>query len=359
MHSTVEDERHRVSHRTNPKINPNLLRAIAVLVCAAGVLWIWRSSMPPTPSLLARSAAPVTVADWHDDAWYWLESAGGPGSRILRAAGSSTVAIVSEGLITSYTAGQGHIAWIVGKGDKWRVNLEGIDGTGKSAIWTGNREPHGLCVADSKLYWLEDTLPFLPNSSPMPPLDSRVQVVAAPLSGGSPAVVGEIMERHGSQVLGVHDGSIFVMATRQGLQDATVLYRCPVAGGMARRIAAETGDHRALLTHNGELYWTGPSRESAQPQRSICIRRIAGAGRTEWLQDWLPYGGRFYESTHGVYYVGGGSGVPFAFPVGGSNPLPQTAPIPDGYATVAVGNNEMLVRQIATGDNSLYRISLQ
>ena len=88
------------------------------------------------------------------------------------------------------------------------------------------------------------------------------------------------------------------------------------------------------------------------------MRRLGREGRTEWLQDWLPYGGALYESSSGAYYVGGGSGKSGAWPVGGANLLPQPAIIPTDYAATAVGNGEILIQADTDKNTTLYRIPL-
>ena len=112
------------------------------------------------------------------------------------------------------------------------------------------------------------------------------------------------------------------------------------------------------VASNGDLYWTGPSREAAQPARVVCVRRIGRDGRTEWLQDWLPYGGVLYESGSGVYYVGGGNGAVGVWPIGAANPLPQPTKLPAGYAATAVGNGDILVQSDTEKTPTLYRIPL-
>ena len=354
---SVEDERHRVSHPNKPKMNRFATMAAAVLICAVGFYCIWRSSQPQVPLFVAKTGAPSARAEWHDGAWYWLEGAGTPAARVMRGDNSAPTVAVSASLITSYAIGPGKIATIAGMGNKWSISLANTAGGGSSTVWSGDREPRGLYFSDQRLYWLDQAPPAVPNADAFSPLAPSVRVMVMPMAGGAPTLVGSVMEIQGGRILGVKDGQITLTATRSGLQDVTTIYRIPIAGGVARRIAAETGQQQAVLSRDGVLYWTGPSREAAQPTRVVCVRRLGRDGRTEWLQDWLPYGGALYESGDSVYYVGG-SGIPGVWPIGGANPLPQPAKLPTGYTALAVGNGGILLQSDSEKIPTLYRISL-
>jgi hypothetical protein len=348
-----------VSNLPNTKKNPLSLSAIIALLCLVGGYLLWHVVVIPPPTLFAHPRAELANPTWHDGAWYWIEGSGKPGSRLVRGTGSGTTDVASMDQIRSYSVGAGKVAWIAGAGKGWTVSVASLDGTARQILWSGNLEPHGICIAERRVYWLEEALPLVPGNILLPPLASTIKVISAPVEGGGPnSIAGTVMELTGEQVVGVRDGQIYVAASRSGLQGATTIYRVPLAGGGARRVAGETGAQNGMLTRNGTLYWTAPSRESSQPESTFCVRRLDRDKGPETLEDWLPGGGKLYETAQGVYYVDAGYQAT-AWPIGNAKTLSKPAPLPPGFAVVAVGDREMLVRQSGGGaTDPLYRMPL-
>src|SRR5207248_2047076 len=132
----------------------------------------------------------------------------------------------------------------------------------------------------------------------------------------------------------------------------------PLKGGLPKRVVAEVGSHNTLLSPDGTLYWTSPSRENSQPDRVVCVWRLGRDGKPEPIQDWLPFGGRLYGTGSGVCYIDGGF-TASAWPIGAPRTLPQSLPLPAGYKAVAVGNGEVLLQQATIGKNApIYRTVL-
>ena len=342
----------------NTRRNQLPLTALAVALCLIVGYMVWRYSIPPAPMLFAQPQAAVTDAVWNDGAWYWIEGAGTPAARLVRAVGPAVTALVSGEQVRSFAVGEGKVAWIAGEGRRWSISTVPLDGSGKQTVWSGEKEPRGLCLADRRIYWLEQVPALIPGLGPLPPLESTIRVVAMPLEGGTLASIGSVMELRGDQIAGVRDGQVYVVASRPTLQNATTIYRVPISGGVARRVVGETGAQHALLTRNGTLYWTAPSMEAAQVNTIACIRRLGRDDLPVTLEDWVPGGGNLYESTGGTYYVDG-SFRPLAWRVTEGKALPQSSPLPVGYTVVAVGDREMLLQSEDMGSKSpLYKIAL-
>jgi len=322
------------------------------------LLGIWRSTLPPTAQFLTGASGPVSAPVWEGGAWYWLESAGAPASRLVRfTAGVSKPIALAPGL-AAFGVGEGKIAWATASGSQWTIQRAATDGAAQATIWTGDLKPQSIAISEHRIFWIVKGPGLAPNCGPFAPLGSRIQVMAAPLEGGPATVVSEVTEPLPRQILGAHGGVVYFTVSRAGLQTVTVIYRCPSSGGPATRVAAETADQEALLTHDGTLYWTGASREAAQPERATCVRRLAADGRIESLQDWMPFAGSLYESNGRIYYIGGGTGIPDAWIIGGDDPLPKQAPMPEGFAGLAAGAGELLCESTSARDVRLYRVAL-
>ncbi len=301
----------------------------------------------------------MASAAWSDGSWCWLEAAGTQKSRLARSSGAAITQVAAFPEIRSFAVGDGKAAWIAGSAKKWTIGSASFEGTGQSTVWTGDHEPRGLLVANHRVYWLDQGPPLIAEADVLPPLNSRLRLLSAPVEGGgTPAVAGEIMESNGLQIVGIHGGEIYVSALRGNIQGITAIYRVPTDGGPVQRVAAETGAQQALLAHDGTLYWTAPSREAAQPERVVCVSRTASDGRPVTLQDWMPYGGHLYETPSGITYIDGAA-IGAVWHIGDSRSLPTSVTMPPGYVALSVGNNEVLLQSNAVGKGvSLYRVSL-
>ena len=362
----MENEPTRVTNRPQTKTNRFAFPVVVALLCLVGVFLIWRSTVLPRPTLFARTSAAVTGAVWHDGVWYWMEGARTPKGRLIRGSDSGPKELFAGEPITSFAVGEGKIAWIAGAAGHWSISAAAIiDGSGRKSLWSGSGEPRGLFLAGGNAYWLDPAPPLVPKYNVFAPLGPTVNVVSVPLEGGEPKIIGAIMEPRGEAILGLRDGLLYIVASRAGLQDATTIYSLPTAGGTARRLAGEVGEQHPLLARDGSLYWPAPSDEAAQQEKIVCIRRIvpdrkdgSNTSRVETLQEWLPSGGKLYDTGAGVYYVDGGF-YPSAWPISAGKKLPRSIPLPGGYTVVAVGDRDMLVQSTGVGpDLPLFRTPL-
>src|SRR5947209_3089343 len=99
----------------------------AILLLAAG----WRFARPVArPHMLARVAAQMSGAVRCGGAWYWLEGAGKPGARIVRAAAGSAVPVVTADGITAFAVDPQHLVWNQQVVPGWQLRAANPDGTG-------------------------------------------------------------------------------------------------------------------------------------------------------------------------------------------------------------------------------------
>ena len=348
-----------MSDRNNPPRKRIIGPIVVTLMCLAAAYFAWRSVVPPAPTLLSKSSQGIASAEFADGAWYWIEGMNSPGAHLVRATGSSIAGVASTEQVRSFSVGHGKIAWIAGDGKTWSISVEGIDGSARAGIWSGDREPSGLYLADDKLYWLEQVPAAVPESGPMPPLGPTLKVVSAPLAAGAaPTALGSIMEPVGRKILGIHDDRLYAAANRGAFKDITTVYEIPLKGGPSKRIIGEVGDHSALLSPDGTLYWTSPSREDAQPDKAVCVWRLGRDGKPEPIQDWLPSGGRLFASGPTLCYIDGSYSAS-AWPIGAPGGMPQSLPLPAGYRAVAVGNGEILLQPEGVDKTTpIYRTAL-
>ena len=331
-----------------------------VALCAAAGYFIWRSAQPPIPVLVVETHGAVAGTLWNRGVWYWIDDAGTPAARLVRSNGGAAVKLAADSGVTDFSVGDTKIAWTVREGTSWLIKAAAPDGSVPATVWTGEQEPHGICVAGSRIYWLQQLPPAARYAEPLPPLSNTVRLQAVSLTGGAPTSVGDIMEMQGAKVLGEHDGQVYVKLSRGSLQNVTVIVRVPAAGGAAQRLAAVHGEQDALVSRNGILYWTAASRESADVERVACVARLSSNGATEWLDDWLPSGGRLCEGADGVYYLGGNVGTGSAWPIQARRQLPEGFTLPLGFSALAVGSGEALVQEPGVAKSaSLYRIPLR
>lgn len=333
---------------------------VLAILCLAIGSYLWRNLAPAVPVLVTTTRVPVGGAISVHGAWYWVEDPGTPGSRLTSCVGSSVTTVTSGANIHSFSVGEGKIAWISSQGKLWSISAVATNGSGKIELWKGVHEPRGICIAEHLIFWIERVPAAVPDAGALPPLAATIRVMSAPINGGPATATGDIMELAGEQVVGVHGGNVYIVASRPGLQNVTAIYSMPLTGGTPRRIAAETGEHRALLTQNGTLYWTGPSREASQPTQITSIRRLNAHGHVDMLHDWMPAGGRLYETAQGVCYVDGALLTADAWPLIDTDPLTLAVSQPTGFSAVAAGGSEVLA-QLTVSDKvvKLYRIPLR
>lgn len=342
-------------------ISNRLLWGLVCLAVLAGGYYVWAAKRTNPPAYLAKAGAAPTDIQWKDGAWYWLEGAGTPASRLMRANAGDLKPVAAASGISAYSVAGGKLAWNAKEGNQWTISVASFEGSDKRVLWTGAREPKGICLIEDRVYWLEDLPPSVPKSGPLPPLDASVQMVSMSLSanGGQP-VITPLLEAQGAQVLGARDGQVYVVAQRPTPLNVTTIYRIGLKEGTAHRLVGETGQQSALLTKEGVLYWTAPSREAADTGTITCIRRLSKEEKPETLDDWMPPRGHLFETDKGIYYIDGAN-VQGAWPVTGQRALPRAVPVPANYAVLAAGGHDLLLLQNTeslTPTYPLYRMPL-
>ena len=346
-----------VTNRPNAKPNRLPLILGIALLCIFSAYFVLHARAA-RPSLFAHASSAATRFQWSDGNWYWLEGEGTLGSHLVRAnAATHTVAAASR--IGSYAVGAGKAAWTSQNGKQWSVTLAAADGSGPQTLWSGDSEPQGVSIADGQVFWLAPAPSSIAGSEPFPPFSGTLQLFSAPLAGSPFVPIATLLETTAQQVIGVHEGQVYVAALREGIPGVTVFYRIDLKEKSVHRLAAETGRQTALLTGEGDFYWSAPSRESTERDKVVCIRRLSKAAKPEMVTDWLPEGGRMYETRQGIYYVDGGY-IPSAWPLPGREELPQPTPLPENFSVLAVGQGELLLNATGspTPDLSIYRMAL-
>lgn len=342
------------------KHKDSLLRLLFIsLGCIVGVFLAMRFLTPPKPASFVTAGSLPTQARWHESVWYWLETPEKAKARLMRADSSGARPLVEADQLTSYALDAGKIAWIARDGKTWKITLSALNGTNPQTVWSGDTTPRGLYISGDKLYYLEQTPPVIPNSGALPPLGSRLRILALPVTGGTPAEIASLLESEGDEIAGVHDGQLYVKAFRTGVPGATVIFRVPVSGGTPKRIVGEAGRQSVLMTRDGTLYWTAASPEDSRANNAFCVRRLGKDDKPETLTDWLPANGRLFETRRGLVYVDGDY-QPTAWPLSGARELPHPLYTLRDYGVVAAGDGELLLRQMykPQSDFSLYRIGI-
>ncbi len=335
--------------------------AAVVVLCAcalAAVLGVrWLRAARPEPIGVA-AAVPVSPAQ-RAGVWYWLEKPNGPKARLVRLTGAAGVPLVEADKVTSFDADDKGAAWVAKHGAEWRVEVSSSAGGDARAVWTGQTEPHGVCLAGDAAYWLVPHAAAAPDSGALPPLAPTIELLRAARSGGPPALACSLPNSRSGQVLGVRDGAVYVSLQRPGNPGSTVLYRVPGAGAPPERLASEPGECQALLAGDGTLYWVAPSREATSEGQAVCIRRLAPGGKPETLSDWLPLGGVLYDTAQGMRYVDAEPQTSVWFP-GPFLEAPRSSRCPAGFAAIAAGRNNLLLRQtlVRSGPAQLYQVPL-
>lgn len=344
-----------------PTKKPNRLRSLIIFgaIALIGAVVLLRLRSLHTADFFVNARGPISKATKQDGSWYWLEGVGKTGIRLARVGGRVEKDIANAEQITSYAVSSGKVAWISKDKTNWSVSIASVDGTGKQVVWSGTQEPHGVCIAENRLIWLQSVPALILDSGSLPPLTGTTQIVSVPITGGAPAVIATLLELNGKQIIGIQGGQVYAAAYRDAYPGVTAIYRAPLSGGNARRIVGETGDQSAILTKDGSLYWTAPSREATHYQTTVCIRRLGKDGKPETFTDWLPSLGKLYDSAHGIYYVDG-SFLPSLWLVSGRTDLPRSIAMPENSEPLSVGDNEVLIhgKRSISNDSAVSRMSL-
>jgi hypothetical protein len=306
------------------------------------------SCRPPALKLVLVGKLPSSPLSirYQDGAWFWLEQPPDAPMHLIRFRDAQRQEIASAQEIRSYTVEQGKIAWAAREGGQWTVLLSEEKGGEPRTLWSGADEPMGLSLSGGRLYWLHRLPAPVADSGPLPSLSPSLEVVAAPVEGGTPAPVTRLWELGEGEVLGTHDGALYVALYRTLRPGSCRVVRIP-SGGPPVRLVSEQGDTRPILTEEGALYWAAPSPEAAEAMGVRCLRRRDRAGRIETLTDWLPPNGRVYATARGVLYADGD--MPSSlWRALGPDRFPEAVPLPRGYAALAAGGEDALLMDTST-----------
>ena len=100
-----------------------------LLLCVVSVTLVLRVRPPQAPAFIVQTHAAITGALQYEGAWYWLEGAGKPGSRLVRANAAGALPIASADQIQTFAVGEGKVAWAAQEGNRWSVTLAASDGS--------------------------------------------------------------------------------------------------------------------------------------------------------------------------------------------------------------------------------------
>ena len=327
--------------RTNARRLVPVATAIAIAIVAALAVSTRRVAQP---TLISDAARGVTRPSLRDGSWYWIEQRDPSHAVLVRVDATKTKHDISSAeQIDDYAIAPGHIFVISRNGKTWQAALADMDGGQIHEVWSGNDQPHGAVISGDSVYWMRPKPALIPDAGAFPPLGPQCEVMSSPLAGGESHVITTIMEPKGDEVIGAAGGAVWLSAERPGTQNATTIYRVSVADGETHRVVGETGLQSAVLTTAGVLYWTAPSREAQNFGEVICIRRLGESRTTETLNEWLPAGGRLFDTRHGPCYVDG-TYAPRAWPVTAHADLPTPVRVADGYVVLAAADDDLLLR---------------
>ncbi len=273
--------------------------------------------------------------------WYWMENPQGPHAQLVRADENGKITRREADVITGFDVAGDTLVYIARKGNSWSGLIARTDGR-EEVVWSGPNEAWGPKGQGNTAYWSVQIPPSVSDKSSLPPLAPGLQILSGPIGSAKSAVVAKLLEREGS-IIGIHSGKIYLAAYRSGSPGSTAFYTVPLTGGTPQRIAGEAGRSLGIVTRDGTLMWIGQSRESSDEVTVSCIRRIGSDGKAETVMDWLPRNGELFDTDHGVYYVDGGA-QPSLWPLGTADRLPRPASVSKGFAPVALGEGEILLR---------------
>ena len=113
-------------------------------------------------------------------------------------------------------------------GAVWHVVVDESSGGSPRDIWSGPEQPMGALVVDDMAYWLRTAPALAPNEGVFPPLGQQVEVVEAPLNGKGMRVVSTVMEPLAGEIVGAHQGDLWLAAKRTGAHNVTTIYRIAI-----------------------------------------------------------------------------------------------------------------------------------
>ncbi len=331
------------SVRRNPSGKVNALVLVAVVgVIGATLLLTPRFCKDPTTLPIGQAQGEPQSIHCIGGVWYWIEQPKQGKARLVRGVVGNIRELATAEAITSMDADSTNIVWTERSQQGWSVQVANLDGSGSNDLWSGKEEPLGAKIAQGRAYWLQKTPAPLKTDLPFPALQPTLQVVSAPLSGGTPELGVTVPEAETGRVLGLHDNTLYLLAHRKTRPGSTTLYRIDTQTKAVERVAGTSQNLSALLTKEGILYWMTPSKETISPQPAVHVYRLNKEGKPESLSDWLPIGGQIYETNRGIVYVDRDYPTNM-WAVGAEDAFPELIPTPKDYNPVAVGEGLVLL----------------
>lgn len=315
---------------------------VTVVVVAGVAVYAARSRLVAVPLCVAESVP--EQARLVRDTWVWLERREGNVSVVSMHAGRRIV-IATHDEVASLSTSKDAVAWIGKDGDAWTIRRAGLDGSNVTEFARVDGTPLAVWTDGQQVLWAVDRGPSSSVAEFIPPLGSRTEIRLAVGTAGQP--IAEIAERFAeAHILGKRNGTVYLAGVRAEGIRCTVLYAIG-ADSPPRRFAGEVGAHSAMMTEEGSVYWTGPSRGS-NSLLTGCIR----AARPDSLEpqtiaDWLPAGGRLHATTRGLVVTGAGTET--AWRVLPSARLGEPLPmLPDQWPVAAGGDLLLTVHRAKT-----------
>jgi hypothetical protein len=314
-----------------------VLIVTAVLVCLAAL----RAMRPQ--SLASLEGRPLTAPVGDRGRVCWLE--GSPGEARLVVLQGSRRSVLLERPSLSGLAITGDTAYVCAPEEESEALLRLDLSTGEAQTVVRLTEKADEIVGgDGWVVWRETRggdlpmAPFVVAADPITLLracdeDDRASTLMV-LQGKAD---GPVQVR----LLGMAGGCIYWLERRQGLTTTTMVRRDSLAGGRPETVTSEAGTRSAALG-DGELVWTAPSREAADPgSLSAVLERPLEGGRTRVIGDWVGAQAELVVSGNTIYArertrlwrLGGTLGDQRAVPVGTTG----------GAVSGIIGNSEYFI----------------
>ncbi len=277
--------------------------ALAVSAGVAGFAYVSRTR-PVATSLCVAEAVPEEARLVGTD-WVWLERTKDAEAVVVVRQGRRNV-IARHARIAGFWPAASRIAWAALDGETWTIRTSRPDGSDTKVVTECPGRPLAVWTSGTDIAWLIDVpTPSKTMADFIPTLGRKAELWRS--RDGQPRRVGELAEAFTTaQILGYREGAFLVAGVREEGIRCSVLY--VVGPHLAPiRLAGEAGAVRAMLSSDGQVYWTAPSRGS-NSLLTGCIRTAdLSSLLPETVADWLPAGGTPNETRRGVVVTGGGS----------------------------------------------------
>ncbi|NLH99056.1 MAG: hypothetical protein GX446_06135 [Chthonomonadales bacterium] len=329
-------------HTTRPTVRWAIWAAGILVIGASLAVYAARTRLVAIPLCVAEAVP--EQARLVGDTWVWLERTNGA-TKVVSVRSGRRVVLAAHEDVVSLEASPESVAWIGKAGDAWEIRTARIDGSNASTAASMKERPLAVWTDGSRLAWVVEIPSPATAANFLPPLGPQTQIWLA--AGGAAHPIAEVAEGFVSaQLRGMLNGTLYLAGVRNEGIRSTVLYA--VSPAMPpRRFAAEIGARSTLMTADGRIYWTAPSRGS-NSLLTGCVRS-AEPGKLEptTVADWLPAGGRLAETARGVVVTGAGTET--AWLVSPQKRLGVPLPmLPDQWPVAAGGHVLLTVHRAKT-----------